>query len=130
MSTLICYLNEIGALDFALPALEQIDSLLSDIHIECIFPEYVYKSKPLPLKNANIHQIQPGQDFSATLRKISKKSNSICGILSSATSSPNEWLLSEFSQRNNIRIIHIIDSFYGYKKRFRHQNSRLHLEQE
>ena len=118
MRTLICYVNEIGALDFLLPVLNRIETSLPHINIELISPEYVHTQKLASLGNLATHRIRHEHDVRSVLTEIYDKFSFTCGILCSATSSSSEWLVSEFAANNTIPIIHVVDSLYRYKSRF------------
>lgn len=118
MQTLICYVNEIGALDFLLPVLGRIETSHPNVLVKLILPEYVQKKKLPILLNSPTFIIRHESDIQSVLNKVRGKSSAICGILCSATSSQAEFLVSEFAKQNTIPIIHIVDSLYGYRSRF------------
>ena len=128
MRTLICYVNEIGALDFLLPVLNRIETSFPNIHIELISPEYVYTKKLSVLRNSATHRIRHEHDVRSVLTEIYEKSSVICGILCSATSSSSEWLVSEFAEKKTIPIIHVVDNLYRYISRFECEDRTIYHE--
>ncbi len=122
MKTVVCYLNEFGAYDFFFPVIERLAGIHTQVNFNLLLPEYIYISKTISSDNITMSLASNSDDIWDLLLSIYKNSASICGIFSSATSSRSEWIVSEFAQNKNIRIIHAIDSLYGYKTRFKFQN--------
>ena len=118
MRTIICFVNEIGALDFFVPVLRKITDKHFDVVFYLIGPKYVINTIKKTRKNWVLLPLEAHDKFIDLITNIYRAKNSISGIICSATSSFLEWTISEFAKENQIPIIHFVDTFYGYQKRF------------
>lgn len=114
----MCLFTERGAYEFFFPVLEQINCSLQNVtwtvfatkdvleHAVDVYPDLPRNEIKLKCINDNF------------LDSEEIRSSGVAGFISSASSKKIEYLFAQYALQNNIPIIHIIDTFYGYKRRF------------
>ncbi len=116
--SLLCLLTEQGAVDYFLPALHLIQRAKLDINCIIYSSEDILKYLTATYRQilgraVTLHLLT--DDFFDNLQSLDVHP---VGLISSASSRKVEYLFGEFAFQKSIPIIHLVDAFYGYKRRF------------
>ena len=116
--SLVCLLTEQGAVDYFLPTLHLINRARLDLNCMIYSSEDVLKYLTVTYRQilgraVTLHLLT--DDFSGSLNSLDVHP---VGLISSASSRKVEHLFGEFAFQKRIPIIHLVDAFYGFKRRF------------